>query len=146
MASANRSIEVLANVNPRGDVNGNIWVHADHAYMGSYGNAQSSCQSGVRVYSLRNPKRPRRVATFATPNGSLAGAYPDQVRIKSVRSAVFTGDLAAVGLSEADARHIAAYLYTLGTARAESYASGTLLELGRQADEPSRGEVVPGRR
>jgi cytochrome c1 len=52
----------------------------------------------------------------------------------------------AVGLSEADARHIAAYLYTLGTARAESYASGTLLELGRQADEPSRGEVVPGRR
>ncbi|MGH2932759.1 MAG: hypothetical protein ACRDKK_07850, partial [Gaiellaceae bacterium] len=33
-ASADRSIEVLANVNPRGDVNGNIWVHADHAYMG----------------------------------------------------------------------------------------------------------------
>ena len=97
-AAADRSIEVLANVNPRGDVNGNIWVHADHAYMGSYGNAQSSCQSGVRVYSLRNPKRPRRVATFATPAGSLAGAYPDQVRIKSVRSAAFTGDLAAVGL------------------------------------------------
>ena len=97
-ASASRSIEVLANVNPRGDVNGNIWVHRDHAYMGSYGNAQSSCQSGVRVYSLRNPKRPRRVATFATPTGSLAGAYPDQVRIKSVRSAAFTGDLAAVGL------------------------------------------------
>ncbi len=64
-ASAGRSVEVLANVNPRGDVNGNIWVHRDHAYMGSYGNAQSSCKSGVRVYSLRNPKRPRRVATFA---------------------------------------------------------------------------------
>ena len=97
-ASASRSVEVLANVNPRGDVNGNIWVHADHAYMGSYGNAQSSCQSGVRVYSLRNPKRPRRVATFAQPAGALAGAYPDQVRIKTVRSAAFTGDLAAVGL------------------------------------------------
>ena len=85
-------------MNPRGDVNGNIWVHADHAYMGSYGNAQSSCQSGVRVYSLRNPKRPRLVAAFAKSAGALDGAYPDQVRIKTVRSAGFTGDLAAVGL------------------------------------------------
>jgi hypothetical protein len=89
---------VLANVNPRGDVNGNIWVHADHAYMGNYGNAQSTCESGVRVYSLRNPKRPREVATFARPTGVLAGTYTDQVRIKTVRSAAFTGALAAVGL------------------------------------------------
>jgi hypothetical protein len=97
-ASAGRSVEVLSNVNPRGDVNGNIWVHRDHAYMGNYGNARSTCESGVRVYSLRNPKRPRRVATFARPTGALEGAYTDQVRIKTVRSAAFTGDLAAVGL------------------------------------------------
>ena len=97
-ASAGRTVELLANVNPRGDVNGNIWVHADHAYMGSYGNARSSCESGVRVYSLLNPKRPRLVATFAKPDGALAGAYPDQVRIKNVRSAAFNGALAAVGL------------------------------------------------
>jgi len=97
-ASAGRSVEVLANVNPHEDLNGNIWVHADHAYMGSYGNARTTCQSGVRVYSLLNPRRPRRVATFARPTGALAGAYTDQVRIKTVRSAAFTGDLAAVGL------------------------------------------------
>jgi len=91
-------VEVLANVRPRGDVNGNIWVHADHAYMGNYGNARTNCQSGVRVYSLRNPKRPRWVAAFARPDGPLAGVYTDQVRIKTLRSAAFTGDLAAVGL------------------------------------------------
>ena len=33
-----------------------------------------------------------------TPSGALDGTYPDQVRIKTVRSAAFTGDLAAVGL------------------------------------------------
>ena len=33
-----------------------------------------------------------------TPTGALDGTYPDQVRIKTVRSAAFTGDLAAVGL------------------------------------------------
>lgn len=97
-AQASRSVEVLANVRPSGDVNGNIWVHADHAYMGNYGNARTNCQSGVRVYSLRNPKRPRWVAAFARPDGVLAGVYTDQVRIKTVRSAAFTGDLAAVGL------------------------------------------------
>ena len=97
-AQASRSVEVLANVRPRGDVNGNIWVHADHAYMGNYGNARTNCQSGVRVYSLRNPKRPRWVAAFARPDGPLAGVYTDQVRIKTLRSAAFTGDLAAVGL------------------------------------------------
>jgi hypothetical protein len=97
-ASASRSVELLANVHPRGDVNGNIWVHADHAYMGNYGNARTNCQSGVRVYSLRNPKRPRWVAAFAQPDGALAGVYTDQVRIKTLRSAAFRGDLAAVGL------------------------------------------------
>ena len=89
---------MLANVNPRGDVNGNIWVHADHAYMGYYGNSQTTCQSGVRVYSLRNPKRPRRVATFGLTPAALAGTYADQIRIKTVRSPAFSGDLAAIGL------------------------------------------------
>ena len=64
----------------------------------------------------------------------------------------------AMGLSEGEARHIAAYLYTLGAARTEIYPSGPPLELrGREhpvlqaegdqpAFTPDQGKVVPGRR
>ena len=84
-------------MNPRGDVNGNIWVHADHAYMGSYGNAQSrsTCQ---RVTSLTAEPEAATAGCDVRDAGLARRRYPDQVRIKSVRSAAFTGDLAAVGL------------------------------------------------
>ena len=53
----------------------------------------------------------------------------------------------ALGLSESDARHIAAYLYTLGVARAEVYPSGPPLAIGGQATGAAdRGELGPGRR
>jgi hypothetical protein len=97
---ATRRVEVISQVTPRGDVNGNVWIHADHAYLGNLGTVRSTCESGVRVYDLRNPKRPRHVSTFARPADEtvLAGAYTDQVRIQRVRSGSFRGDLAAVGL------------------------------------------------
>jgi hypothetical protein len=99
-AQSSRRIEVIGQVTPRGDVNGNVWVHADHAYLGNFGTLRSTCESGVRVYDLREPRRPRRVATFAQPavETILAGAYTDQVRIQRLRTASFRGDLAAVGL------------------------------------------------
>jgi hypothetical protein len=91
---------VISSVVPRGDANGNIWVHADHVYLGNFGTVRSSCGSGVRVYDLRNPKRPRLVSTFAQPAAEpmLEGAYTDQIRIQRVGTAAFRGDLAAVGL------------------------------------------------
>jgi hypothetical protein len=100
VASSGKRVEVLSTVVPRGDVNGNVWIHADHAYLGNLGTARSSCESGVRVYDLRDPKRPRHVSTFAQPavEPVVAGAYTDQVRIQRVRTASFRGDLAAVGL------------------------------------------------
>lgn len=61
-----------------------------------------------------------------------------------------------VGLSEAQARHIAAYLYTLGSADAQVYPNGPPLEVrGREepvlqaGDQPTggpdRGDPTPGR-
>lgn len=63
----------------------------------------------------------------------------------------------AVGLSEAEARDIAAYLYTLGAAAAQVYPGGPPLELrGREqpvlqagdqpAGGPDRSRPIPGRR
>jgi hypothetical protein len=97
---ATRRLEVVGLVNPREDSNGNVWVHRDYAYMASYGNRDSSCASGIRVFDLRNPKQPKRVAAFgrADSDPALAGTYTDQVRIQPARTASFRGDLAAVGL------------------------------------------------
>jgi hypothetical protein len=99
-STASRNIEVVGHVNPQEDVNGNIWVHRGHAYMGSYGSQRSSCRSGVRVYDLRDPTSPRKASSFATAelDAALGGTYPDQVRIKQARTPFFKGDLAAVGL------------------------------------------------
>jgi hypothetical protein len=100
VAPTARRVEVISTIVPRGDANGNVWIHADHAYLGNFAWVGSSCGSGVRVYDLRDPKRPRRVSTFAQPSAEplLEGAYTDQVRIQRVRTAAFRGDLAAVGL------------------------------------------------
>ena len=99
-APSAKRVEVISSVVPQGDANGNVWVHADHAYLGNFGTVRSSCESGVRVYDLRDPKRPRHVSTFAQPAAEpvLAGAYTDQIRIQPARTPSFRGDLAAVGL------------------------------------------------
>jgi mono/diheme cytochrome c family protein len=61
-----------------------------------------------------------------------------------------------VGLSEAQARHVAAYLYSLGAADAGVYPNGPPLELGGREEPvlqagdqptggPDRGDPTPGR-
>ena len=97
---ASKRVEVLSTVMPRGDANGNVWVHADHAYLGNFGTTRSTCESGVRVYDLRNPLRPRQVSTFAQPavEPDMNGSYTDQIRIQHVRTGSFRGALAAVGI------------------------------------------------
>jgi hypothetical protein len=100
VAAPGRNVEIVGHVDPREDSNGNVWTHRGYAYMASYGSAGSACGSGVRVFDLRDPKRPRRVAAFGRGDSSpaLAGAYTDQVRIQRARTPSFRGDLAAVGL------------------------------------------------
>jgi hypothetical protein len=98
--SVSRELEIIGVANPREDSNGNVWAHRGYAYMASYGSRGSRCGSGIRVFDLSNPRRPRRVASFgrADSNPLLDGAYTDQVRIQQARTPSFRGDLAAVGL------------------------------------------------
>jgi hypothetical protein len=95
-----RTIDVLAHARVNGDRSGNVVVHDGHAYLGSYGTRSGDCEgSGVRVFDLRRPRRPLRVATFAAARTafSLAGTYTDQVRLARVNTRRFRGTLAAVG-------------------------------------------------
>jgi hypothetical protein len=94
-------MEVIAHVDPHGDLNGNVYGHGRHAYLGSYGSSRTRCVgTGIRIYDLKNPARPKLVSSFARAQShpELLGTYTDQVRVQTARTPYFRGVLAAVGV------------------------------------------------
>jgi hypothetical protein len=96
-------IKVLGHDDPGGGAPaGDVVAHKGFAYLGSWGvpsEAGEFCRAqGVRVYDVSNPRRLRRVATFAdgASNPQLAGSWTEKVIVRSVRTSSFRGDLAAV--------------------------------------------------
>lgn len=107
----------------------------------SYGCGTCHTIEGVRgargtVGPSLNDYAARNLLAGILPNtpGTLVSWLLDPVAL-----APRTG-MPAMGLSEAEARHVAAYLYTLGAARAQVYPSGPPLDL-----DPSGKPVLPNR-
>lgn len=88
------SFEVLAHVDPGVEYSADVWGHRGHAYLSSHKGEQSCPASGVRVYDVRNPRRPRRVATF----GRIRGTWTEKTIVKRVATRSFTGDLAVASV------------------------------------------------
>lgn len=86
--------ELLAHVNPGGGYAGDVWAHRGYAYLSSYRSRRSCPARGVRVYDLREPRRPRLVARFA----SVPGTWSEKTIVKRVSMPGFTGDLAVTSL------------------------------------------------
>src|SRR5919201_1295172 len=62
--AARPKAHVLAHANPGGGYSADVYAHRGYAYLSSWHGQQ--CPSlGVRVYDLKMPTRPVRVATFA---------------------------------------------------------------------------------
>ena len=96
-----KQFEVLAHIDPKQDLNGNVRGFHGYAYLASYAAYGTRCEgSGIRVFDLRNPRRPERVAAFgwADSDPALQGTYADQVRLQHASTPFFRGDLAAIGL------------------------------------------------
>jgi hypothetical protein len=96
-AGAHPQARPVGHANPGGGYTADVFVHGGYAYLGSWGG--SACPSqGVRVYDLRNPARPRRVATFADGRSELEvrGTWTEKTIVEHTRSPAFTGELAAV--------------------------------------------------
>ena len=72
-------------------VTADVWVHGDHAYLGSWA---APCGLGVRIVDVSDPANPELVATAAAYNATSA----EDIEVMSVATPSFTGDLMGVGL------------------------------------------------
>ena len=82
--------EVLAHVRPAGFYTADVFAHRGHAYLSSERGARACPASGVRVYDVRNVRRPRLVSTFAR----RAGTWTEKTIVRRIATPSFQGDLA----------------------------------------------------
>lgn len=98
VASADRprtwNTRLVGHLNPGGGFSGDVWVHRNAAYLGSWGIRGRCPVHGVRVIGIKNPARPRLRARFARYPGTTS----EDVWVGHVSTPFFTGDLAAVGI------------------------------------------------
>jgi hypothetical protein len=75
-----------------------VWAHRDVAYLGNLRAGDCRPPSGVWAIDLRDPAKPRPLASFA----KFPGSDGQDVWVGSVRTRSFSGDLAAVGVQRCD--------------------------------------------
>jgi hypothetical protein len=71
-----------------------VWAHRDVAYLGNLRSGDCRPPGGVWAIDLRDPARPRPLASFA----EFPGSDGQDVWVGTVRTRAFRGDLAAVGV------------------------------------------------
>jgi hypothetical protein len=74
------------------DSNGDVWVHGDFAYVGTW--AFPCTGRGVKIIDVSDPTAPRVIGSAAARRGASA----EDVVVRSVETEFFTGDLMAVGM------------------------------------------------
>ncbi len=74
------------------DSNGDVWVHGNFAYVGTWGNPCTG--RGVKIVDVSNLSAPRVIGALASRPGTSA----EDVVVRQVSTPFFTGDLLAVGL------------------------------------------------
>jgi hypothetical protein len=87
--------ELVGHLDPGAGPYGDVWVHDDVAYLGSYRSQQcATAPDGVWAVDVSDPAKPRKLGRFARFKGSDA----EDVWVGAVRTRAFTGSLAAVGI------------------------------------------------
>jgi hypothetical protein len=87
--------ELVGRLDPGAGPYGDVWVHDDVAYLGSYRSQRcATAPDGVWAIDVSDPAKPRQLGRFARIQGSDA----EDVWVGAVRTRAFTGDLAAVGM------------------------------------------------
>jgi hypothetical protein len=95
-AAAHPHPHVLGHANPAGGYAGDVYAHGRYAYLSSWHGSICASQ-GVRIYDLANPRKPRRLATFADGRRDIEirGTWTEKTIVQHVTTPTFTGELAA---------------------------------------------------
>ena len=78
------------------DTNGDVWVHENHAYVGTWGNPCNGL--GAKVVDISDPANPVMIGRIA----GVAGTSTEDVVVRSISTPSFTGDLLAAGIQRCD--------------------------------------------
>ena len=90
-----RNTEVVGHLAPRQSGGfGDVWAHRDVAYLGDLRQGDCDPPNGVWAVDLKDPAKPRALASFA----KFPGSDGEDVWAGAVRTKAFKGDLAAVGI------------------------------------------------
>ncbi len=87
---SSQRFQLVAHVRPRGYYTADVFAHRGYAYLSSERGARSCPSLGVRVFDVRNLRRPRQLATF----GRVAGTWTEKTIVRRVRTTAYTGDVA----------------------------------------------------
>lgn len=111
-----KSVVVVAHVDPGLGFNADVVAHRKFAYLGSWGAFEDQqvdfCPSqGVRVFDLHRPSNPVHVATFAdeVSEPDLAGTWTEKVIVRRIKTPSFRGDLAVVSIQSCAAGAFAGF-------------------------------------
>ena len=78
------------------DTNGDVWVHENHAYVGTWG---FPCNGlGAKIVDVSEPANPVMLGRVA----GVPGTSTEDVVVRSVSTPSFTGDLLAAGIQRCD--------------------------------------------
>jgi hypothetical protein len=93
-------LELLSHANPGGGYSGDVVGERHYAYLSSHRGRTDCPAQGVRVYDLINPRRPRRIATFADGRSTpqLKDAWTEKTIVRRVRTSAFRGVLAVTSV------------------------------------------------
>lgn len=93
-------LELLGHANPAGGYSADVVGEGHFAYLSSHSGKSDCPAQGVRVYDLSNPRRPRRISTFADGRSTpaLKDAWTEKTIVRRVRTAAFNGVLAVTSV------------------------------------------------
>jgi LVIVD repeat len=78
------------------DITGDVWVHEDTAYLGTW--AEPCNGLGVKVVDVSDPANPAMLGRVA----GIPGTSAEDVVVRSVSTDSFTGDLLVAGIQRCD--------------------------------------------
>jgi hypothetical protein len=78
------------------DTNGDVWVHKNHAYVGTWADPCNGL--GVKIVDVSNPSSPVMIGRVA----GIPGTSAEDVVVRAISTPWFSGDLLAAGIQRCD--------------------------------------------